>query len=584
MRTQDVESGSTGRLISRWDAVFDCAIEFVRGQAEFKTSGAEDLVFSLVLFNDNSDLVFKQLPLKDDGTSVRSAIRHAQQTHAPCGGTGFAAGFCAVREVAVASSGPVQVIFLSDGRPGDLDASPTPELQRSFRSHGQQFPSAAVYLEKLQKDHGPRLSLHVIGIHQSGFPWLQALSSRYHGTFHRTALSLGEEVTGSAPKPDALTRVNSELDHLAAATPSGDLRSCTKPSLKSEGAKPSVKLEGKQELRSVKLESMSSMRATFNSISVELSSMRSTVSQALRERSGVVLESATCPSKAELFHATRMVLCNKEGQSKFVMASGEKPSDRKVWLASQPFAQGGLRNVYRLEELASGQSDQKPEDSSAEQGTPQHVWRRLLNIFGRGSAVAGDSLAQQKGYTSALVAKESRHIVPYTERLAFHRETSACQARAKELTEEFNAVGQTVGLPSIDFLQPEVYRLADPKAPGGFRYLAVEERLEGAYEKFNSNNGYVLRHPAGETGDQRRRLVLDVPQAFSHFTYEKTDGNEMVVDLQGSGFKYTDPQLHSLSLRYGRADRGQTGFEDFFRTHECNACCKTLGLRSRATA
>jgi elongation factor 2 kinase len=52
-----------------------------------------------------------------------------------------------------------------------------------------------------------------------------------------------------------------------------------------------------------------------------------------------------------------------------------------------------------------------------------------------------------------------------------------------------------------------------------------------------------------------------------------------VVDIQGSGLVFTDPQLHSIDKLYGRADRGTVGFDKFFATHKCNAICKTLGLK-----
>ena len=34
-------------------------------------------------------------------------------------------------------------------------------------------------------------------------------------------------------------------------------------------------------------------------------------------------------------------------------------------------------------------------------------------------------------------------------------------------------------------------------------------------------------------------------------------------------FRFTDPQVHSRDTQYGQGDRGERGFEDFFRTHEC---------------
>jgi len=105
-----------------------------------------------------------------------------------------------------------------------------------------------------------------------------------------------------------------------------------------------------------------------------------------------------------------------------------------------------------------------------------------------------------------------------------------------------------------------------------------------------ANNGFVLRNgssgrrssaPFSSGGTAGEAARLDVPQAFSHFSYEHTGGDEMVVDIQGSALRYTDPQLHSSDCRYGRADRGDKGFFDFFSTHKCNARCRALGLPER---
>ena len=35
----------------------------------------------------------------------------------------------------------------------------------------------------------------------------------------------------------------------------------------------------------------------------------------------------------------------------------------------------------------------------------------------------------------------------------------------------------------------------------------------------------------------------NTPQAFSHFTFEKSNKTEIVVDIQGVGDCYTDPQV-----------------------------------------
>lgn len=88
-----------------------------------------------------------------------------------------------------------------------------------------------------------------------------------------------------------------------------------------------------------------------------------------------------------------------------------------------------------------------------------------------------------------------------------------------------------------------------------------------------------------------------IPQAFSHFTYEKSKKMLMVVDLQGvlernddgtRTYVLTDPAIHKRRKKkrsqklanwtFGRTDRGESGMHHFFKTHVCNDTCRLLGL------
>jgi hypothetical protein len=86
----------------------------------------------------------------------------------------------------------------------------------------------------------------------------------------------------------------------------------------------------------------------------------------------------------------------------------------------------------------------------------------------------------------------------------------------------------------------------------------------------------------------------DVPHAFSHFTYVRTTGKLMVVDLQGvfeqlpdgsKCFQLTDPVVHKKKSRklkkwnFGRTNLGRRGMVAFFATHKCTDLCRMLGLR-----
>jgi len=97
--------------------------------------------------------------------------------------------------------------------------------------------------------------------------------------------------------------------------------------------------------------------------------------------------------------------------------------------------------------------------------------------------------------------------------------------------------------------------------------LTVEPFLKGRFLKHNNNRGFVPPYPRS------------TPQAFSHFTYHHTKGALCVVDVQGVGDSYTDPQIHtSTGKGFGLGNLGEAGMERFLDTHRCNKICAYLQL------
>lgn len=114
----------------------------------------------------------------------------------------------------------------------------------------------------------------------------------------------------------------------------------------------------------------------------------------------------------------------------------------------------------------------------------------------------------------------------------------------------------------------------------------IEHFVEGKYVKYNSNSGFVLREeeniratpqvPSISSTFQHFQLISIIiqsqilvlchdnkfiweffVQAFSHFTFERSGHQMIVVDVQGVGDLYTDPQIHTAKGdEYGEANLG----------------------------
>uniref|UniRef100_A0A452UPC2 non-specific serine/threonine protein kinase n=1 Tax=Ursus maritimus TaxID=29073 RepID=A0A452UPC2_URSMA len=107
------------------------------------------------------------------------------------------------------------------------------------------------------------------------------------------------------------------------------------------------------------------------------------------------------------------------------------------------------------------------------------------------------------------------------------------------------------------------------------QWFAGEECMTGEFRKYNNNNGDEIIPT---------NTLEEIMLAFSHWTYEYTRGELLVLDLQGVGENLTDPSVikaeekRSCDMVFGPANLGEDAIKNFRAKHHCNSCCRKLKL------
>ncbi|XP_058851072.1 transient receptor potential cation channel subfamily M member 7-like [Acipenser ruthenus] len=144
------------------------------------------------------------------------------------------------------------------------------------------------------------------------------------------------------------------------------------------------------------------------------------------------------------------------------------------------------------------------------------------------------------------------------------------QRAAQKLTFAFNQMKPKTIPYSPRFL--EVFLLYCHSAG---QWFAIEECITGEFRKFNNNNGDEI---------VPTNMLEETMLAFSHWSYEYTRGELLVLDLQGVGENLTDPSViksgekGSHDMIFGPANLGDDAIKNFRAKHHCNSCCRKLKL------
>lgn len=254
--------------------------------------------------------------------------------------------------------------------------------------------------------------------------------------------------------------------------------------------------------------------------------------------------------------------------------------DMVVRIAPQTFAEGGMRGAYKM--VVVGPAGEKPFVAKKfNEFTETQMIAPPIESFGGQDP---DKVVQKPWVMQTLnrqpdcdlekkiadsVFKDdqgvtTREFLTWHRRLKLFKVDVEMQGFCQTYAKEFNKLRPPK---LVEFL--EAFIIVCYQRPDNTIY-ACEPMIAGEYVKHSNNSGMVQ--------DTR-----NTPQAFSHFTHWFSKGQHVIVDIQGVGDTYTDPQVHSVEGRFGMGNLGQDGIDSFFKTHRCNLICKGLGFMPETT-
>ena len=122
---------------------------------------------------------------------------------------------------------------------------------------------------------------------------------------------------------------------------------------------------------------------------------------------------------------------------------------------------------------------------------------------------------------------------------------------------------------------------ADPECEVLQKYVVIEPLLKGEFRKISHNSGQILLADGKD--------VCLRSEAYMHFTWEKSDHNLIITDIQGVGYALTDPEVASVKnviqvgekefkVNYCRGNCGKDAIAQFAKEHTCNLYCTALDL------
>ena len=460
MRKNDASS-EDGTAISRADAVATCCRQLVAQQQQ--EGQGERQRYSRVLFHTEANNSFTQVEVGDAASKLEMPLT-------PTHGTNFSAAWLAVEKLVEATDAgvAVHVVFLSDGRPGELEQKlPAIGDERdTARCNKLTMPSAPAVVRRMAEKTGTRLTIYAVAIGDEESDWLERIVkiAKVSGA-NASFTSVGDMNLARSQAASSAQQVEPLLGGAARATPSSSSLMMPPPMPRPR---------------------TTSLADTFGQIASSLTS--SMTAQGAKPR----VERTDCyehvhayrdNDEATLWKGHRLVL-DEEGDG-----HSWAPLESKVKVRKQPFAHGGQRNAFHLFYVDDALVDTLPEGArcdltgrlmsdpviveggrTCERSTAEQMKLRFMGPNLAARTVCHALRASRSRITDHFVAKESRYKDDWHERLRSHKLSMRTALSAQELVAQFNE-RTPPSWPLISVLPAEIHRLAPAsiKAPNPSR-------------------------------------------------------------------------------------------------------------------
>jgi len=113
--------------------------------------------------------------------------------------------------------------------------------------------------------------------------------------------------------------------------------------------------------------------------------------------------------------------------------------------------------------------------------------------------------------------------------------------------------------------------------------VTIEEYIPGTFTKYFNNDGLII-----EAKSEDHRIIVVKAECFVYYSFEATNDQIMVLDIQGVRYASCDPEVASAvlleeegELRFCAGNLSTHAIETFFTFHKCNEFCKMMNLKDR---